>query len=143
MMIQAIKDGETSTPDRHIIYLMAACKGTRAVCGDHFDYKTKQTFNFLELPDKIMSFAALQNKDASESAKWDLFFWESVCENIFTELGTGQSGPDEPRWAEAGVVASLVNNDLEKALADATAARPDPKSWEALEKSEKAQQEAA
>jgi len=143
MMIQAIKDGETATPDRHIIYLMAACKGTRAVCGDHFDYKTKQTFNSLELPDKIMSFASLQNKDASESAKIDLFFWESVCENIFTELGTGQSGPDEPRWAEAGIIASLVNYDLEKALADATAALPDPKSWEALEKSEKAQQEAA
>ena len=143
MMIQAIKDGETSTPDRHIIYLMAACKGTRAVCGDHFDYKTKQTFNSLELPDKIMSFASLQNKDVSESAKIDLFFWESVCENIFTELGTGQSGPDEPRWAEAGIIASLVNYDLEKALADATAALPDPKSWEALEKSEKAQQEAA
>ena len=106
MMIQAIKDGETATPDRHIIYLMAACKGTRAVCGDHFDYKTKQTFNSLELPDKIMSFASLQNKDVSESAKLDLFFWESVCENIFTELSTGQSGPDEPRWAEAGVVAS-------------------------------------
>ena len=45
--------------------------------------------------------------------------------------------------AEAGVVASLVNYDLEKALADATAALPDPKSWEALEKSEKSQQEAA
>ena len=97
----------------------------------------------MELPDKIMSFASLQNKDVSESAKIDLFLWESVCENIFTELGTGQSGPDEPRWAEAGVVASLVNYDLEKALADATAALPDPKSWEALEKSEKAQQEAA
>ena len=139
MMIQAIKDGETSIPDRHIIYLMAACKGTRAVCGDHFDYKTQQTFNSLELPDKIMSFASLQNKDVSESAKIDLFFWESVCENIFTELGTGQSGPDEPRWAEAGIIASLVNYDLEKALADATAALSDPKSWEALEKSEKSQ----
>ena len=96
MMIQAIKEGETATPDRHIIYLMAACKDTRAVCGDHFDYKTKQTFNFLELPDKIISFAALQNKDASESAQLDLFFWESVGENIFAELSTGQSGPDEP-----------------------------------------------
>ena len=143
MMIQAIKDGETSTPDRHIIYLMAACKGTRAVCGDHFDYKTKHSSNVMGLPDKIMSCASLQNKDASEREKIDLFFWESICENIFTELGTGQSGQDEPKWAEAGVIASLVNYDLEKALIDATAALPDPKSWEALAKSEKAQQEAA
>ena len=143
MMIQAIKDGETSTPDRHIIYLMAACMGTRAVCGDHFDYKTKHSSNAMGLPDKIMSFASLQNKDTSEREKIDLFFWESVCENVFTELGTGQSGPDEPKWAEAGVIASLVNYDLEKALIDATAALPDPKSWEALAKSEKAQQEAA
>ena len=98
----------------------------------------------LGLDDKISSFAALMNKDESDKSLLDRFFWESVCENIFSELNFGQSGPEDPKWAEAGVIAGLVDFDLEKALAEATAALPDPKSWETLKKSEeKAMKEAA
>ena len=135
-MIQAIKDNKTVVPERNIIYLMAACKGTRPVCGSYADFHTKKSNNPLKLPDQISSFSALMNRDESDKKQIDQFFWKTVCENIITELNNGQSGPEEPKWAEAGIIASLIDFDLDKALKDAVAALPDPKSWEALEKKE-------
>ena len=48
----------------------------------------------------------------------------------------GQSGPEEPRWQEAELIAELVQFDLAKALEEATALLPDPKAWETLARAE-------
>lgn len=40
-LLAAIKAEKTLVPNRTTIYLMIACKGTKAACGEHFDYKTK------------------------------------------------------------------------------------------------------
>lgn len=136
-LINAVKDGKTSTPDRIVIYLMIACKGTRAVCGEHFDCKTKTQNDVLGLPEKILSF-----KQLSESSELDTLIWNKVCENIISELEYGQRGPEEPRWMEASLISNLVHFDLGKALEDATRELPDPKAWTALAKAEeKAKQE--
>lgn len=148
LLMTAIKEGKTATPSRTAIYLMIACKGTKAVCGSHFDYTTKKLVNSLELPDKIRSYSSLDSTDQTEGAKLDEFLWKQVCENIFSELTYGQSGTEEPRWSEAELISGLIQFDLSKALEVATIALPDPESWKALAKIEekerqKAEQEAA
>ena len=138
----AVNEGKTTVPSRTAIFLMVMCKGTKSVCGEQFDYKSKKTANVLGLPDKIMSYTSLDNKNESESGKLDALLWKKVCENIFNELEYGQKGHEEPRWVEAALIAGLVNFDLEKALEEATKELPDPKAWEALAKAEeKAAQE--
>ncbi|MBO4631885.1 MAG: hypothetical protein J5858_08190 [Lentisphaeria bacterium] len=130
-LITAIKEEKTDTPSRIEIYLMIACKGAHAVCGSHFDFKTKRSSNPLGLPDKIKSF-----KQLSASDNLDTLIWRSVCENVIMELEKGQSGAEEPYWTEASMIANLVHFDLGKALAEATKELPDPKAWEALARAE-------
>ena len=115
---------------------MIACKGTKAACGEHFDYKTKKSSNTLGLPNKIMSFTSLDNKDETANKELDTLLWKHVCENIFAELTLGQNGPNEPCWVEAALIAGLVNFDLDKAFEEATKELPDPKAWETLAKAE-------
>lgn len=141
-LMTAVNEGKTTVPSRTAIFLLVMCKGTKPVCGEQFDYKAKKTANVLGLPDKIMSYTSLDNKNESEAGKLDALLWQKVCENIFNELEYGQKGHEEPRWVEAALIAGLVNFDLEKALEEATKELPDPKAWEALAKAEeKAAQE--
>ncbi len=135
-LLAAIKAEKTLVPNRTTIYLMIACKGTKAACGEHFDYKTKKSSNTLGLPDKIMSFTSLDNKDETANKELDTLLWKHVCENIFAELTLGQNGPNEPCWVEAALIAGLVNFDLDKAFEEATKELPDPKAWETLAKAE-------
>ncbi len=130
-LIDAMKADKTITPDRTTIYKMIACKGVNAVCGEYFDFKTKERLNPTKLPDKIMSYSAL---DAGEAL--DKLMWARVCENIVQELGSGQSGSDEACWEEASLIAELVKFDLDKAFEEATKELPDPKAWGALAKAE-------
>lgn len=135
-LVEAIKEGKTVTPSRTTIYLMIACKGTKAVCGDRFDFKEKKLVNATGLSEKIMSYTALDMRELTEGRKLDEFLWTQVCENIFAELTYGQSGPEEARWSEAELIAGLVQFDLAKVLEEATAELPDPKAWEAIAKAE-------
>lgn len=115
---------------------MIACKGTKPACGSLFDYKTKKHVNAAGLPDKIQSYCSLDARELTASGQLDDLLWNRVCENIFSELTYGQSGPEEPRWQEAELIAGLVQFDLAKALEEATALLPDPKAWEALARAE-------
>ena len=136
MLMTAIRDGKAATPSRTAIYLMIACKGTKPACGSQFDYKTKKHVNAAGLPDKIQSYCSLDARELTASGQLDDLLWNRVCENIFSELTYGQSGPEEPRWQEAELIAGLVQFDLAKALEEATALLPDPKAWEALARAE-------
>jgi hypothetical protein len=130
-LISAIKAGETTTPDRTSIYVMIACKGVNAVCGEFFDFKSKERSNPTKLPDKIMSYVALNSGESLDKLMWD-----RVCENAVKELEYGQSGPGEVCWEEASLIAELVKFDLGKAFEEAVKELPDPKAWEALAKAE-------
>ena len=130
-LITAIKEGKTDTPDRTAIYKMIACKGAHAVCGEHFDFRTKKHPNPLGLTEKIISFTQVP-----DTAELDSLMWKSVCENIVTELEHGQSGSEPVCWDEAFIISDLVHFDLEKAFDEATKELPDPKSWEILAKAE-------
>ncbi len=136
-LIDAMKAGETTTPDRTTIYRMIACKGVNAVCGSHFDFNKKERSNPTKLPDKIMSYSELETGEAL-----DKLMWARVCENIVQELGYGQSGSDEACWEEALLIAELVKFNLDKAFEEATKELPDPKAWEALAKAEQKKLEA-
>ena len=136
MLMTAIRDGKSATPSRTAIYLMIACKGTKPACGSQFDYKTKKHVNAAGLPDKIQSYCSLDARELTASGQLDELLWNRVCENIFSELTYGQSGPEEPRWQEAELIAGLVQFDLAKALEEATVLLPDPKAWEALARAE-------
>ena len=136
MLMAAIKDGKAATPSRTAIYLMIACKGTKPACGSQFDYKTKKHVNAAGLPDKIQSYCSLDARELTASGQLDDLLWNRVCENILSELTYGQSGPEEPRWQEAELIAGLVQFDLAKALEEATVLLPDPKAWEALARAE-------
>ena len=138
----AVNEGKTTVPSRTAIFLLVMCKGTKPVCGEQFDYKAKKTANVLGLPDKIMSYTSMDNKNESEARKLDALLWKQVCDNVFAELNYGQSGSEEPRWVEAALIAGLVHFDLDKALEEATKELPDPKAWKALARAEeKAAQE--
>lgn len=135
-LIAAIKDGKTAAPGRTAIYLMVACKGTKAVCGDRFDFKTKKHANATGLPEKIMSYVSLDAREATEGRTLDQYLWQQVCENVISELMYGQSGPEGAKWNEAELIAGLVQFDLANALAEATKELPDPKAWDALARAE-------
>ena len=93
-LLAAIKAEKTLVPNRTTIYLMIACKGTKAACGEHFDYKTKKTSNTLGLPDKIMSFTSLDNKDETANKELDTLLWnlDKAFEEATKEL------PDPKAW---------------------------------------------
>ncbi len=131
-LIEFMTGDVCKTPKRGTLYLLMACKGMGSVCGSRFDYITKTTVNPTGLPGSVTSIVALK-----ERADIDTLIWKRVLENIVNELNNGQSGSAEPCWESAELLSELTGFNLDSAFEDAVKELPDPKAWEALEKSEK------
>jgi hypothetical protein len=130
-LIAFINAFEYELPNRDAIFALVACKGVNSAV--HWHGEDEKEFFTKKYGDSEISCYP----KVLEQSNLDKAVWKKLCENIVTELNYGQSGGDVPaKWSEAEIIAELIQFDLAKALEEATAELPDPKSWIQLEKQE-------